>query len=87
MKIKDKQLSLSDIYDDVQSFFEEDKPKFIKLFESFIDLSELIPSSFYAYYYSISLLKSSIAVDSFKLINTRSIKADVFLSATLTILV
>lgn len=30
---------------------------------------------------SISLLKSSIAVDSFKLINTRSIKADVFLGA------
>ncbi|SFE43020.1 hypothetical protein SAMN04324257_01682, partial [Thermoanaerobacter thermohydrosulfuricus] len=27
------------------------------------------------------LLKSSIAVDSFKLINTRSIKADVFLGA------
>ncbi|EGD49845.1 hypothetical protein TheetDRAFT_3347 [Thermoanaerobacter ethanolicus JW 200] len=46
MKIKAKQLSLSDIYDDVQSFFEEDKPKFIKLFDSFIDLSELIPPSF-----------------------------------------
>ncbi|EGD50066.1 hypothetical protein TheetDRAFT_3125 [Thermoanaerobacter ethanolicus JW 200] len=46
MKIKAKQLSLSDIYDDVQSFFEEDKPKFIKLFEPFVDLSELIPSSF-----------------------------------------
>ncbi|ABY92607.1 MULTISPECIES: transposase [Thermoanaerobacteraceae] len=52
MKIKAKQLSLSDIYDDVQSFFEEDKPKFIKLFDSFVDLSELIPSSFYAHYYS-----------------------------------
>ncbi|EGD50035.1 hypothetical protein TheetDRAFT_3157 [Thermoanaerobacter ethanolicus JW 200] len=52
MKIKAKQLSLSDIYDDVQSFFEEDKPKFIKLFDSFIDLSELIPPSFYAHYYS-----------------------------------
>ena len=52
MKIKAKQLSLSDIYDNVQSFFEEDKPKFIKLFDSFVDPSELIPSSFYAHYYS-----------------------------------
>ncbi|AIS53555.1 hypothetical protein TKV_c24360 [Thermoanaerobacter kivui] len=45
MKTKAKQLSLSDIYDNVLSFFEEDKPKFIKLFDSFIDLSELIPPS------------------------------------------
>ncbi|HHW58245.1 MAG TPA: transposase, partial [Clostridia bacterium] len=52
MKTKAKQLSLADIYIDVQSFFEEDKPKFIKLFDSFIDLSELIPPSFYAHYYS-----------------------------------
>jgi len=46
MKIKAKQLSLSDIYDDVQSFFEEDKPKFVKLFGSFVDLFELIPPFF-----------------------------------------
>lgn len=52
MKTNFKQISLCDIYDDVKSFFEDDKPKFIKLFDSFINFSELIPSSFYDHYYS-----------------------------------
>ncbi|SHF24104.1 hypothetical protein SAMN02746089_01546 [Caldanaerobius fijiensis DSM 17918] len=51
MKTNFKQISLCDIYDDVKSFFEDDKPKFIELFDSFIDFSEIIPSSFYDHYY------------------------------------
>lgn len=52
VKTNFKQLSLCDINDNVKSFFQEDKPKFIELFDSFVDFSEIIPSSFYDHYYS-----------------------------------
>jgi len=37
------QLSLTDIYEDLDEYFHQDKPKLIKLFDQYIDLSELIP--------------------------------------------
>jgi hypothetical protein len=47
-----KQLSLADIYTDIDEYFQQDKPKLIKLFDQYIDLSELIPQSFINHYYA-----------------------------------
>lgn len=47
-----KQLSLADIYTDIDEYFQQDKPKLIKLFDKYIDLSKLIPQSFFNHYYS-----------------------------------
>lgn len=41
-----KQLSLADIYADCQDKFENDKPAFLSLLETNIDLDEIIPLSF-----------------------------------------
>lgn len=49
--VQAKQVSFTDIYSDIESFFEEDKPKLIKLLEENIDLSEYIPQEFYNQYY------------------------------------
>ncbi|WP_416335571.1 transposase, partial [Clostridium cochlearium] len=46
------QIHLSNIYEEVVDCFEEDKPKFIKLFEKHINMKMLIPQSFYNAYYS-----------------------------------
>ncbi|WP_298839809.1 DDE transposase [Clostridium sp.] len=46
-----KQLSLTDIYTDLDEYFHKDKPKLLKLFDQYIDLSELIPQSFINHYY------------------------------------
>ena len=50
--IKYHQVSLSDIFSDLKDIFQDDKPKFIELFESYIDLNQLIPQSFFDSYYS-----------------------------------
>jgi hypothetical protein len=47
-----KQLSLTDIYTDLDEYFHQDKPKLIKPFDQYIDLSELIPLSFINHYYA-----------------------------------
>ncbi|PHO06148.1 hypothetical protein BFT35_12785 [Thermoanaerobacterium thermosaccharolyticum] len=52
MKTKFKQLSISDVFTDIECIFEENKPKFIELFDSYIDFSEIVPQSFYDHYYS-----------------------------------
>lgn len=46
------QLSLTDIYSNVDEYFQQDKPKLIKLFEQHIDLHFLIPQSFFNHYYA-----------------------------------
>jgi len=46
------QLLLSDIYEEVADYFQEDKPKFIKIFEKHINMKLLIPQTFYNAYYS-----------------------------------
>ena len=48
------QLSLTDIYEDLDEYFHQDKPKLIKLFDQYIDLSKLIPQSFFNHYYSLT---------------------------------
>ncbi|MBP1865881.1 hypothetical protein BD780_002555 [Clostridium tetanomorphum] len=47
-----KQIHLCNIYEEVVDCFEEDKPKFIKLFEEHINMKMLMPQSFYNAYYS-----------------------------------
>ena len=47
-----KQLKLSDVFENTQTFFEEDKPKFLKLLGDYVNLGDLIPRSFYDHYYS-----------------------------------
>jgi hypothetical protein len=46
------QIHLCDVYEEVVDCFEENKPKFINLFENHINLKILIPQSFYNAYYS-----------------------------------
>ena len=41
-----KQLSVADIFSDCQEKFENDKPAFLSLLETHIDIDEIIPISF-----------------------------------------
>ena len=52
MKANLNQLSFTDIYSNVDEYFQQDKPKLIKLFEQHIDLQNLIPQSFYNHYHA-----------------------------------
>ena len=47
-----KQLSLADIYAECQDKFENDKPTFLSLLETHIDLDEIIPISFRNHFYA-----------------------------------
>ena len=40
------QLSLSDVFSDCQDIYDSDKPEFLSLLQSNIDLDEIIPDSF-----------------------------------------
>ena len=50
--IPHKQLSLADIFEDCQNFFEEDKPQFLALLEQHIDIDEIIPITFRNHFYA-----------------------------------
>ena len=50
--IPSKQLSLADIYSDCQDKFENDKPEFLTLLETHIDIDEIIPISFKKHFYA-----------------------------------
>ena len=50
--ITHKQLSLGDFFSDCQEKFENDKPAFLSLLESHIDLDEIIPVSFFNHFYA-----------------------------------
>lgn len=50
--IPHKQLSLADIFEDCQSIYEFDKPEFLSLLESHINLDEIVPASFYRHFYA-----------------------------------
>lgn len=47
-----KQLSLGDIFQDCQEKFENDKPAFLSLLETHIDLDEIIPLSFFNHFHA-----------------------------------
>lgn len=49
-----KQLSLTDIFQDCQNKFDNDKPAFLSLLESHIDLDEMIPISFRNHFYALT---------------------------------
>ena len=47
-----KQLSLADIFTDCQEKFENNKPAFLSLLETHIDIDEIIPISFRNHFYA-----------------------------------
>jgi hypothetical protein len=47
-----KQLSLADVFQDCQNKFDHDKPAFLSLLETHIDLDEMIPVSFRNHFYA-----------------------------------
>lgn len=47
-----KQLSLTDIFSDCQNNFDNDKPAFLSLLETHIDIDEIIPISFRNHFYA-----------------------------------
>jgi hypothetical protein len=47
-----KQLSLAEIFTDCQNKFENDKPAFLSLLETHIDIDEFIPISFRNHFYA-----------------------------------
>ena len=47
-----KQLSLADIFSDCQQIFDHDKPAFLSLLETHIDMDEIIPVSFRNHFYA-----------------------------------
>ena len=47
-----KQLSLADVFSDCQEIYESDKPEFLSLLQSNIDLAEIIPDSFRNHFYA-----------------------------------
>lgn len=52
MRIINMQMSLFDTYNDVCSTMENDKPEFLKMLETYIDLDSIIPPDFYRAFYS-----------------------------------
>lgn len=46
------QLSLADVFSDCQDIYESDKPAFLSLLQSHIDLDEIIPVSFRKHFYA-----------------------------------
>ena len=46
------QLSLADIFSDCQDIYESDKPAFLSLLQSHIDLNEIVPASFRKRFYA-----------------------------------
>lgn len=74
MQANSKQLSFCDVFSNVERFFQYDKPKFISLFEEYINISSLIPQSFTNHYYastghprdfSLSSMLSALIIKSF----------------------
>lgn len=52
MFIPHKQLTLTDIYDDCQEFFENDKPAFLTLLANHINLDKIVPFTFNDHFYA-----------------------------------
>ena len=50
--IPQKQLTLADIFDDCQKMYENDKPTFLTLLETHINLDEIVPSSFALHFHA-----------------------------------
>lgn len=52
MKSNLNQLSFTDIYSNINEYFQQDKPKLIQLFEQHVELQNLIPQSFFNHYHA-----------------------------------
>ena len=46
------QMTLADYFEETKESFESDKPKFLQMLESTIDLYEIVPSSFFDHFYA-----------------------------------
>lgn len=55
-----KQISLADIFQDCQEKFDYDKPAFLSLLETHIDINEIIPVTFFI---TISMLQRAEPVN------------------------
>ena len=47
-----QQMSLADVFAETQEIFESDKPEFLKLLESTVNLYEIVPISFRNHFYA-----------------------------------
>ncbi len=47
-----KQLALAEVFEDCQNKFDNDKPAFLSLLETHIDIDEFIPISFRNHFYA-----------------------------------
>ena len=47
------QLELADVFSECKDIFESDKPQFLSSLEEHIDLSSIVPRSFYQHFYSL----------------------------------
>ena len=56
-----RQLSLADIFTDCQEKFGNNKPAFLSLLETHIDIDEIIPISFQNHFYASDLILAGIA--------------------------
>ncbi len=50
--IPQKQLTLTDIFEDCKENYNSDKPQFLTLLENHINLDEIVPTSFFRHYYA-----------------------------------
>ena len=50
--IPQKQLTLTDIFEDCKEIYNSDKPQFLTLLENHINLDEIVPTSFFRHYYA-----------------------------------
>ena len=60
-----EQMTLGDIYSDVAHYFEEEKPRFFRLMEQYIDWDAIIPLSFYSAFYKRMGRERTYSLESF----------------------
>jgi hypothetical protein len=60
-----EQMALGDIYSNVARYFEEEKPRFFRLMEQYIDWDVIIPLSFYSAFYKRMGRERTYSLESF----------------------
>lgn len=67
-----KQLSLADVFSDCQDIYESDKPEFLSLLQSYIDLDEIVPASFRKHFYASTGRSRKYHLTAFLILNSFS---------------
>ena len=78
-----KQLSLKDIFTDCQEKFEHDKPAFLSLLETHIDIDEFIPISFRNHFYASTGIFAMSSSSALSLTDWASSATYLFITKTL----